>query len=508
MPSADRRPHRLLDALALLFCALLAAPYVTRQVLDSDESLFAAIGLRMRTLHLPAYEGGWEHKPPGVFWVYEALASPPSASGLWWVHLASAAAWVATAALVGVAARRLVGGVGFAAGVVAYALLRSDGGVRAGAANTEAFLGPFLALGLLLLLAPTKRPMLAALAGGAALGVAVLFKPPVALYGPAAALGVAIVRGPRAAWTATWAGACGAAAVIGGVAVHLAAVGELADAWKLVVTANRIYMDSSAGADGGSLLGEPLRVGAPWILALLGAASAIARGGDARRWAAAVALLVAAGLVSVSLGGTYFPHYWQMLHPALAVAAAAGVVALLRVPRRWIGVGAIVLVTACFWMPAQRTDKRRLLHSFLFDRSVACPAEATEFHDVAAAIDRHAGPDDFVFVWGWNPELCLLADRTPASRHVACHFLAGALRLDVRAGRAPADPDVLPGAWDRLWEDFAARPPRVFVDTSGGGYHGWNRFPLRDFPRLAEYVAAHYRIAETAGGDDVYVRND
>src|SRR6185295_7040026 len=133
---------------------------------------------------------------------------------------------------------------------------------------------------------------------------------------------------------------------------------------------------------------------------------------------------------------------------------------------------------------------------------------AADFHAVADAIRRHAAPDEFVFVWGANPEICLLAERTPASRHVSCLFLAGTLRLDVRAGKAAADADVLPGAWDRLWEDFEHRPPRVIVDTTGSAYREWNRFPMKDFPRLAAYVEAHYALAETVGGDDVYVRTD
>src|SRR5436190_820545 len=126
MPDAERPGSRLVDAAALLFCAALAVPYVTRHFLDADEALFAAIGLRMRTLGLPAYEGGWEHKPPAVFWTYEALMSPWTQEAMTYVHAAAAAAWIATAALVGVAARRLVGAAGFPAGVVIYALLRSD----------------------------------------------------------------------------------------------------------------------------------------------------------------------------------------------------------------------------------------------------------------------------------------------------------------------------------------------------------------------------------------------
>src|SRR6185295_1659435 len=291
------------------------------------------------------------------------------------------------------------------------------------------------------LVAPAERPVRAALWGGAALGVAVLFKPPVALYGPAAALAVAIVRGRRAAWTCACAGACGAVVVLGAVAAYLAAVGVFRDAWTLIVDANRIYMRSAADAGGGgTIVGEPLRVAAPWVFALIAAGIAVAKprissdSPDARRWVGALGVLAAAGLASVSLGGVYLRHYWRMLDPVLAVAAAAGVVALLRAPRPWIVAAAAVV--GALWVPSQWTDKRRLARSFLFDRTAAPPYDAADFHAVADAIRRHAAPDEFVFVWGANPEICLLAERTPASRHVSCLFLAGTLRLDVRAGKA------------------------------------------------------------------------
>src|SRR5262249_35280281 len=139
-------------------------------------------------------------------------------AGLLWVHVAAAAAWVGTATILGVGARKLVGRHGFAAAVVVYALLRSSMEHRSGVANTEAFLQPLLAAGVALALTPAARPRGAALRAGAALAGAVLFKPPVALYGPACVVAVAATQGRRAAWTTAWAGAAGAALVLGAAA--------------------------------------------------------------------------------------------------------------------------------------------------------------------------------------------------------------------------------------------------------------------------------------------------
>jgi 4-amino-4-deoxy-L-arabinose transferase-like glycosyltransferase len=510
----ERRGPRVADVLAMLVCAVLASAYLTPHVLDADEAVFAAIGGRMRALGLPAYAGGWDHKPPGVFWVYEALVSPWSAHGLLWVHAASAACWVATAYVVGATARRVLGATAFAPAVVAYALLRSFGETKAGAANTEAFLSPFLATGLALLALPTERAVRNALLGGAALGVAVVLKPPVAVYGPALVAAAFLVHGGRRAWTTAWAGAAGAAAVLAPVALHMLLAGTFEEGWRLNVEANRVYMEHGPrhgfGEIAAGLAHEAAIAPAPWILAAVGGAAAC-RTPRGRRVAAAFAALLAAGLFAVGLGGLLFRHYWLMVHPVLAVAAASGVAALVprlppATPRAWAGLAATAVVVAVAWIPAQWTDKRRLLHSHLFTNGAELPYETTQFAATADAVRRLSAPDDAIFVWGANPEIYLLAERVPASRQVSCGLLSGWLRPDVRAGLAPPDPDVFPGAWDALFEDLAAHPPRVVVDTSGGGYRDWQRFPVSLFPRLASWLEEGYDRAGAAGGCSLYLR--
>ena len=514
----DPRALRAVDALAVAACAALAALYVTPHILDADEAIFATCALRMEALGLPPYVGGWEHKPPGIFWIYEALLRPWHEGGLVWVHAASALAWVATAWICGIGARRLCGAAAFAPAVVAYGLLRSLGETKAGAANTEAFLSPFLAAGLLLLLLPGARKR-TLLAGGAALGAAVLLKAPVAMYGPAIAAAVWLLRGGREALRATWLGAAGALAVLLPAMAWIIASGAWAEARLLNLDANRIYMEHgppvTVAVVAARVAGEIGIAAAPWLLALAAAVIAFVRPrrlgeGDApRRWTVAIALLLGAGLFQVSLGGLFFRHYWLMVHPLLAVGAAAGVVAL-AFPRDTgrpdlRGVAVCALAVGALWLPAQWTDKRRLARSFLL-RDADSPYEPAEFRRIAQAVQRRSGEDDSVFVWGWNPELYLLAERTPASRHVTCHFLTGALRPDVRNGDAPPDPDVLPPAWDLLFQDLERSRPRLLVDTTATGWRHWDLFPMEKFPRLASYVAAHYDLAETVEKATIWVR--
>jgi len=182
-------------------------------------------------------------------------------------------------------------------------------------------------------------------------------------------------------------GLVGAGAVLGGVAAYLAARGALAEGWMLNTVVNRVYMASSSRHGAGEvlagLLDEPGRAPAPWIFVLVGGAAALVRparlGPDAQRWAGAFAALFAAGFVAVGAGGVFFRHYWLMIHPVLAVAVAAGFVALTAGETKracWTGAALAAAVVAVAWLPAQWTDKRRLAASFLFHAELEPPTRA------------------------------------------------------------------------------------------------------------------------------------
>lgn len=509
--------RRLIDAGAVLFAIGLAALYLTGDVLDADEAIFASIAERMRVFGLPVYQAGWDHKPPGVFLIYRWLLPLGPEGSLIGPRIGMALAWIATAVLLGLAARRLFGRAGFAPAVIGYALLRSFGEAKAGAANTEAFLQvPLVAAGWLLL-APCPRPRLAALGGGALLAVAALLKPPAAVFGPAAVAAVFLLRGGRPAWTTAWCGLAGAAGVFALEGLRVLAGGDAQGWWICNVVANAVYVEHGpahgVGDLAAGLFDEMVRAPAPWLLALIGGAAALRcpglpsplaeEGAPARRILAAGTVLLAAGAFLVTLGGNFFRHYWLLVHPVLALFVAAGVVALLGTPRAWWRVGLLVVIVALGWLPAQRTDKRRLLRTLREN-----PYRAPDVDATARALARLTAPGETVFVWGIQPELYLYSHRTPATRMVTCAFLSGSLRHDVRVGEHPPEPDTIPGAWDLLIQDLDRYRPRAVVDTSPGGRAGYDRIPPRSMPRLREYLDAHYVLEGRHGVADVYLRRD
>jgi hypothetical protein len=328
-------------------------------------------------------------------------------------HLGVAVTFVATAWTLGRAARALFGPAGFAPTVVAYALLRSFGEAKAGAANTEAFLQlPLVGAGWLLL-AEGRRPRTAALAGGALLAVAALLKAPAAAYGAAAVVAVFALRGRDAAWTTAWCGLVGAAAIGALEGLRVLLHGDAQGWWVCNVAANRVYMEHGPAHGAGDLLtglwDEIARVPAPWILAAIGAASPLVTWlpspfdgdpGPPRRLLTAAAVLLATGLALVTLGGHFFRHYWLMVHPVLALLVAGGVVSLTRAPVAWWRVGLCVVVVAVGWLPAQRTAKRRRARSRAGNPYPA-PAVATG----ARAIRAVTTPEDTLVGWGGAPGL-------------------------------------------------------------------------------------------------------
>lgn len=502
-----------LDVGAVVFAALVSCLYLTGSVLDGDEAIFAAIGVRSHVLDLPIYEAGWEPKPPGIAWVYSWAMAPFSRTSLLGPHILNSLVWVASAGLIGWFSRRQFGARAFAPAVVVYTLMRSYGSAKAGAANAEAIMQlPLVCALWWIVLPPTERRRTMTFLGGVALGCGVLLKTPVALYGPAAVLAVWVLAGWREALRAALFGGAGAFAVLAAEGLREYLFDDWLGAWLCNVEANRVYVEfgprQSLAERLGGLWREFSRVPAPWLLVLVGLGTALIPFDRGRaRAAAACAVLIACGLYIVSMGGYFFRHYWLMVHPVAAFAATAGVLALIEPRstrlRTWAPRVVLTLLVLLLWVPAQRQDKRWLLRDLERD-----PYRGEAPVAVSKRVRELTSPDDRIFVWGVNPEIYVYSGRVAATRLVICTFLTGSIRADVRSGEVPAQPDTFPISWVRLFEDFERSPPAVFVDSAPTGRFNWDIFPVDDFPRLAEFLRADYELDGRHGGYDVWVRRD
>jgi hypothetical protein len=147
---------------------------------------------------------------------------------------------------------------------------------------------------------------------------------------------------------------------------------------------------------------------------VIGAAVAIARD---RRWRmlAWIALCIA----GVILGLRFFPRYYFLLLPPMAIAAARGWSAMLRARAAWVALVVLLAIPVVRFGPGYvrlaRGGRSRDL------------AMDTDSRAAAAKLDAMAQPGDTLFVWGFRPDI-FIDSRLPAgTRFLESQAISGLL---------------------------------------------------------------------------------
>ena len=314
----------------------------------------------------------------------------------------------------------------------------------------------------------------------------------------AAALGLCwllqMARSPAPArWSRVVPAALGGATVLGLVLgpTFLAGAGE--EFWTSYVVANRNY------ALGGTWDPSwPRHVwGLSWLIAISLALSAVAAVTDGRRLVRHPALLAGvilggATLFAILLPGYPILHYWLLLVPALVLLSGAAVnvwLARSAVSRPLVLAGAVA-VTLPFVLKVSLQDYSRW-EAQLANPPVFSPA-------ASAAVQRLSGPGESIAVWGWAPELYVLAQRRQASReaHTFAQIQPGPLQAHFRA---------------RFMADLRRNQPAVFVDAVHPGAFSYNdraRHAHEIFPELAAWIRGGYELDGDHDGLRVYRRRE
>lgn len=461
------------------------------------------------------YRDAIDQRTPLSYYAVAAVFAMAGENNLWAVRLAIALLIAGTGIALFVAARALRGTVaGVAAGVL-YALL-ATGALFPGdanAANTEWFVAFFTSAAVAFLV--TRRDQLAPRHfgwAGAFMGGAFLSKQP-ALLEAAAPLCLLIWLGVdrrfslRRVLRSCVAYVLGWLAPVGLVAGYFALRGAWSDAVFYSWTYNLDYygpeiglLDRIAGAVHAAHLAAQA---APITTTLWGGGIAVTlhrllqrqpttseRAGNP-----ALVLLSAwtlAACAAAAAGGRDFDHYAIPFLAPFALGAGLAwdwCLGLARRPaqNRWIRVGVIaVLLLAALnaWVVATRARSRIL------------PEDASA--QVARYIRVHSTPDDRVFVWGFQPDIYVFADRRPASRFLYGNFLTGLIPWTNVAPNRDTTYAIVPGAMEQLLEDLEQSRPRYIVDCSAGPNRHWQKYPVRQFPAFNDYLRAHYEVVEGA----------
>ena len=479
-PAPTRRAGLLwLVTVVLALTALLRLPAFAVDVFNSDET-FLATQARVIREGGDLYREAADRKPPLVPYIYAATQAVTGTTDLWSVRVAAMLAAATTAVLLALEARRRYGRRAmWVAAVLATVALVSFAPQDGQAANFEIFMLPLTVAGVML----ARRGRAAS--SGVAIGFATLAKQTGAATLLPALFTVLKRRDRR-----------GLVEIAVGFAVPIVVAAALLGPRQLVywtVLGNGSYI----GLKTASTL-----VVTMFVLMTLGWAACNApilwtlpRSWSRRRDLAAdgesdtdLWLWLLSGALSVAVGLRFFGHYYLQVIPPLVLLTAA---ALQRATRR----ATRATLALALWLGVLFSAAGYFLTPF---------GEEPPYERASRYVAEHTAPGDRVLVWGNVPEIYWASGVRPATRYIATQSLLA----ENHAGRVTApDADELdPRVWRWFFRDLRRHPPKYIVDTSDTNIRGADRSPMSHYPRLARYVASHYRFERTIDGLDLYVR--
>jgi hypothetical protein len=518
-------PGRWRHGAALLVLTLLSLPFTLSSLVQPwgrDQGIYAHAATRLLDGYVP-YTETYVFKPPGTVLIH-ALAMGLMGREMWAIRVLDAGWSLLTAAVVyGILwratrdrAASVLGGL-----LLCWQVHRVNWW---GSAQTDAWQGLFVAVGILLLLTGPARSLWRGALAGALLGLALWLK-----YTVGGFLGVLVLlpvlRGGWRAWPAV-AGVVGGF-VLGGASgvVALWAAG----AWDAFLAIQREVVFPYTGAGGKGiargdldLLGTRMEkfYGLP-VLVLSGlsvvviAAEAAWHGFRDRhlpdRTVAAVAGLgwAAAGLLSVWAQGKFFQYHFGLLLGGFALLLAL----LLHRAGRRIGRRSALLLGVLLLLAGFEVDHRqrwRELAPWLAGRASLEEVWHRENYrtrdmslreNVAVGrwLARHTERDDRILVWSYDPMVYVLAERDMVGRFPYTYPLV------VRW--APVE-----RYEEELMDDLRADPPAAIVIGSGDavrlvtghGFDSWKTF--RRFEALRRWVDAEYPVEQRVGRFRVRLR--
>jgi hypothetical protein len=487
------RPFAATTAAALI-AVLILAPTLAYPF-GRDQSVFAFVGRVIAEGGMP-YRDAWDLKPPGIYVAYAAVAALVRDAGA----LMVAVRWldVGLAALTGVLLVALCGRLrapeaGMAAAAW-YAALYLQGGFWS-LAQAEAWANPLMLAALLLALSDRRRRWFGV---GLLAGAAALFKFTAAL--PVLPCLWLAARGPGGARAA-------AALISGGALPLLAAGGWLAagGAWEPYLEIQRgfvaPYTRLLAGTPGQRLAVLAAGLGGFALRywgALLLCGGLVRKAEAAEPPTPAAPVLLAAGLLAaagVVVQGKFFLYHWTPVLPFLALGAAAG-------SRRLAGGrGWVILLLPCLWTlvgsgEAYRGAAARVVGALpAAEWDARFNSGADYAHDetvrAAARVRSLTRPGDSVLVWGFEPNLYLLADRRPPTRFFF---------------NVPVAAPWTPTAWRyEFLRDLEANPPALIAVLRrdaipwANGLPGDSAAQLAAWPELAAWVEGGYQEVAAEG---------
>ena len=231
----------------------------------------------------------------------------------------------------------------------------------------------------------------------------------------------------------------------------------------------------------------------PFLLATCwlwwGAARALRHAGS-RYFVVLSSGLILFSFIPAAAGMRLFGHYFIQFYIPLAIASAPCLEALVRRP---LGLAAKLFVaySVLTWIvftvinvAVYRLTDRIYEVTFPVYRHVAQKIEKDPCRREGASM----------FVWGYSPMFYYYAGLPVATRFVLPQstitgFTTGYNdNLDIQASRRFIRRD----HWSWMMADLKRKHATYIIDTAPAALHSWDKFPLKSFPELQEYVKKNY----------------
>lgn len=207
------------------------------------------------------------------------------------------------------------------------------------------------------------------------------------------------------------------------------------------------------------------------------------------------------GYFGASFSGRNFGHYFiQIIAPACLITAGL-VVEGWRRASSWAGGRRDLLWGAraalMLGVVGALTFSVHRYHRDLAVMRLRQPVQPdVAFERLMTVIRQTSTAEETVFVWGYHPEVYLLAPRTPASRYTNTNYLTGMLPWENHEHGIATAEHIVPGAMEILLAELERSKPRLVIDTAPGDHRFYGKYPIKDYPSLAGYLEQKYERAE------------
>jgi 4-amino-4-deoxy-L-arabinose transferase-like glycosyltransferase len=471
----------------LLVLALTAALRLAflHEPLERDEGLYAYIGQVILDGGVP-YRDAMDQKPPGIHFIFAAMialgdGTPES------FRIITAVYALATVVLIWLCTRRLFGAVAALAAAAGYGIFSSGPLMRGSSSNSEVFMVLPVVAGIYLFIRwLEERRNWQVMASGLCAGCAMVIK---------------TVALPHLLVPLLFIACCGTGnfrgRVVAGVRYLLPAVllalgtiiwfwyrGAYDDYYYWTITFNRMYGETTVAEFFARMRVGLVRV-MPELLPLLlpalpAALLILLRDRDPRRLFAASCL--PAAYVGLSMPTKFFEHYFIQLVPPLAICAGAGISLLWQ--RKKLFVAALPFLAAAlinwgireFPFYFQYTPQEVSTKKYGTDVFVRAA-------EVAAYVRSRTGPADYIYQWGFEPEIYYLAGRRSPNPYTV-HFAVSAA------------PNPRKAAISLAASLIKTRPRYIIVQGGREHYYGYDV--------LAGILDRSYLLETTIGGMAVW----